>query len=103
LPVYMAVSRAKPGRLSTLAVQVDTTRFRSESRKTPGFQTRLDAVNRTLVSLGMYYDFRRWACIATIVAGLLRDRRRRAAGIGAGSRRKPSFLLALAVNSDGRI
>jgi len=51
----------------------------------------------------MYYDFRRWACIATIVAGLLRDRRRRAAGIGAGSRRKPSFLLALAVNSDGRI
>jgi hypothetical protein len=53
--VYMAVSRAKPGRLSTLAVQVDTTRFRSESRKSPGFQTRLDAVNRTLVILFLFF------------------------------------------------
>jgi hypothetical protein len=50
--VFIAASGQKPGRLheSALAVQIDTTLHRSESRVNHGFQQLNPSFNRTLVT-----------------------------------------------------
>jgi hypothetical protein len=48
-PTYMAVSRRKPRSLGRRAIQVDTTLFRPESRRTPGAPGHVPSVNRTAV------------------------------------------------------